>query len=155
MSALPEGQRAPDFTLAGSPENTLSLSDLKGKNVVLVFFPAAFSSVCSNELSLFHELREDFDALDAQVVAISVDGPWAQKAFAKSLNVDMPLLSDFHPHGAVAKTYGVLRDDGVAERALFVIDREGMIRYSYVSPIEENPGADKVLEVLEGLQKGG
>ena len=155
MSALPAGQKAPGFTLPGSPEEPLSLSDSRGKNVVLAFFPAAFSPVCGNELSLFQELKPDFEELNAVVVGISVDGPWAQKAFAKQLNLEMPVLSDFHPHGEVAQKYGVFRDDGVAERALFVIDAEGVIRYSYVSPITENPGADKVLEVLEGLRKGG
>jgi peroxiredoxin (alkyl hydroperoxide reductase subunit C) len=128
---------------------------MRGTNVVLAFFPAAFSGPCTDQLSLLQELKGEFEKLNAQVVGISVDGPWAQKAFARQLNLEMPLLSDFYPHGEVARTYGVFRDDGVSERALFVVDGKGVIRYSYVSPILENPGADKVLEVLEGLRKGG
>jgi peroxiredoxin len=155
MSALPEGQQAPDFTLAGSSEDPLSLSDLRGKNVVLLFFPAAFSGVCDSELGLFQELSPDFEELDAQVVGISVDGRHALREFAGKLNLKMPLLSDFYPHGEVARKYGVLGEDGMADRALFVIDGAGIIRYSYVSPRGENPGADKVLEVLEGLRAGG
>jgi len=156
MPALQVGEKAPDFELKDTQGNTVRLSDLlkEGKLVILAFYPAAFSPVCGDEMSLYQETQDEFERLGAQVVGISVDNWWSVAAFAKARGITFPLLSDFHPKGAVAAKYGVLRDDGVAERALFIIDPQGVIRYSYVSPILENPGADRVIEALEQVQKG-
>jgi peroxiredoxin len=129
------------------------LSDLlkDGKPVILAFYPAAFSPVCGDEMSLYQEVRDEFERLNAKIVGISVDNYWSVAAFAKAKGITFPLLSDFHPKGAVAQKYGVMRDDGIAERALFIIDPQGIIRYSYVSPILQNPGADRLLDELEKL----
>ena len=153
MAALPEGTKAPDFTLEGSTGTfTLSEELKKHRFVILSFFPLAFSPVCTDEMSLFQEVQQEFGRLGARTVGISVDSRYVQQEFARKTNVHFPLLADFHPKGAVAQQYGVMRDDGIAERALFVVDSEGMIRYSYVSELRVNPGADRLLERLEALQ---
>ena len=153
---LPAGVRAPDFTLLARPDETLRLSSLRGKPVVLVFYPADWSPVCGDQLALYNEILTEFDRFDAQLIGVSVDSAWCHGAYARQRKLEFPLLADFEPKGAVARQYGVYRDgDGVAERALFVIDEEGMIRWSYLSPIETNPGADGILEALESLTAAG
>jgi len=153
---LRPGTSAPDFALEGSPDGrTYRLADYRGRPVVLAFYPADWSPVCSDQLPIYSELMPEFRKLGAEVLGISVDGVWCHLAFAKHRNLRFPLLSDFEPKGEIARTYDVYRKgEGVSERALFVIDREGMIRWSYVSPIGVNPGADGILEALEGLQQG-
>jgi peroxiredoxin len=119
---------------------------------VLVFYPADWSPVCGDELTLFNELQPEFQRLGACVAGISVDGAWCHMAFARARKIKFPLLSDFHPKGEVARAYGVYRaQDGTAERALYVIDADGAVRWSYVSPIGVNPGADGVLRALESI----
>ena len=153
--ALEAGKQAPDFVLGTTPDQRVSLREFRGRNVVLAFYPADWSPVCSDQLPIYSELMPEFRKLGAEVLGISVDGVWCHLAFAKHRNLRFPLLSDFEPKGEVARTYDVYRKgEGVSERALFVIDREGMIRWSYVSPIGVNPGADGILEALEGLQPG-
>jgi peroxiredoxin len=150
---LPAGTPAPDFTLSCTADQRLSLSELRGKPVVLVFYPADFSPVCGDQLALYNELHADFHRLGAEIVGISVDGVWCHAAFREARHLHFTLLSDFEPKGAVAKQYGVYREhDGTTERALFVLDREGMIRWSYLSPVGVNPGADGILEALDALQ---
>jgi peroxiredoxin (alkyl hydroperoxide reductase subunit C) len=153
MAALPVGSKAPDFELEGSAGKT-KLSDLLKESdyVILAFFPAAFSPVCTSELNLYQEVKEEFSELGAEVVGISVDGRWVQQAFAKQNNLTFPVLADFHPRGVVAAQYGVMRNDGVAERALFIIDSDSVVRYSYVSEPTKNPGADRLLEALEKIK---
>jgi peroxiredoxin len=149
MNALPAGTAAPNFTLHSTPDQLVSLSDLRGRAVVLVFYPADWSPVCSDQLALYNELLPEFYEYDAQIVGISVDGIWSHLAFSKDRKFHTPLLSDFEPKGAVARLYGVFNEkSGEAERALFVIDPEGVIRWSYVSPVGINPGADGVLKAL-------
>jgi peroxiredoxin (alkyl hydroperoxide reductase subunit C) len=153
MAALQEGIKAPDFTLEGSAGTfTLSEALKKHRFVILSFFPLAFSPVCTDEMSLFQEVQDEFERLGAMTVGISVDSRYVQHEFAKKTNVRFPLLADFHPKGAVAEKYGVMRDDGIAERALFIVDSDGVIRYSYVSELRVNPGADRLIEKLEALQ---
>jgi len=108
--------------------------------------------VCTNELNLFQEVSGEFEKLSARVVGVSVDGKWVQQAFARQNNLEFPVLADFHPKGAVAENFGVMRSDGVSERALFIIDSGGVVRYSYVSEIGKNPGADRLLEALEKMK---
>ena len=149
---LHAGTRAPEFTLPAKPDEQLRLSSLRGKPVVLVFYPADWSPVCGDQLALYNEILSEFQKFDAQLIAVSVDGPWCHDAYASQRRLEFPLLADFEPKGAVARQYGVYRkQDGIAERALFVIDGDGVIRWSYLSPIEINPGADGILEALESL----
>ncbi len=152
MTNLNAGIRAPEFSLPTTPDQRVSLSDFRGRPVVLVFYPADWSPICSDQLSLYEELRSDFAEFEAQLLGISVDGVWSHLAFTKERRLRIPLLADFEPKGAVARQYGVYRQkDGESERALFVIDGEGFIRWSYVSPVGINPGADGILRALESI----
>lgn len=149
---LSPGSKAPDFTLKQSPDQTLGLADLKGRPAVLVFYPADWSPVCGDELALFNEVLPEFQRYDARIVGISVDGLWCHQAYAKARNLEFPLLADFEPKGAVSRKYGAYREqDGFSERALFVLDADGVIRWSYLSDVGKNPGADGVLSALEHL----
>ena len=151
-TALLAGTRAPDFTLRTTPDQEVSLSDFRGKRVVLAFYPADWSPVCGDELAVYNEVLPEIRKHNAEVVGISVDGVWCHIAYAKYNKLHLPLLSDFEPKGEVSRSYGVYRKkDGVSERALFLIDEQGTIRWSYVSPIGVNPGADGVFDALEEL----
>ena len=154
MAILPAGTPAPDFALAATPDQKVSLSDFRGRPVVLAFYPADWSPVCGDQMALYNEVLPAFREYDAEVVGISVDGAWCHLAFAHDRKLHFPLLADFEPKGHVARIYGAYRDgDGFCERALFVIDREGIIRWSYVSPVGVNPGVDGILDALEKLPK--
>ena len=149
---LPAGTPAPDFSLASGPDTELRLSDLRGHPVILVFYPADWSPVCGDELALFNELLPEFQRHEAELVGISVDGVWCHRAYSHARHLRFPLLSDFEPKGAVSRTYNAYRArDGFSDRALFVLDRDGIIRWSYLSPVDVNPGADGVLTALEAL----
>jgi peroxiredoxin len=149
---LPPGTEAPDFELPSTPDQKLSLSELRGRPVVLVFYPEDWSPVCSDQLALYQELLPEFERFVAQLVAISVDGIWCHLAFAKDRNLHFPLLADFEPKGEVSRLYGVYRNgDGTSERALYVIGADGIVHWSYVSPVGVNPGADGILRALESL----
>jgi peroxiredoxin len=152
---LAAGAPAPDFTLASTPDQTVSLREFKGRPVILAFYPADWSPVCSDQLALYNELLSEFQRFDAQLLGLSVDGIWSHLAFAKQRGFHFPLLADFEPKGAVARAYGVYHaDGGTCERALFVIDRAGIVSWSYVSPMGVNPGADGILRALDGLGTG-
>jgi peroxiredoxin len=149
---LVPGTRAPDFRLSIGPDRTTSLGDLRGRPAVLVFYPADWSPVCTDQLALYNELLDEFHRFDAQIAGISVDGIWCHRAFADERHLRFPLLADFEPKGHVARLFGVYRDkDGTSKRALFVLDPGGVVRWSYVSPIGVNPGADGILRALESL----
>jgi peroxiredoxin len=155
MTALKPGVKAPDFSLLTTPDQKVSLSDFLGQPVVLVFYPADWSPVCTDQLALYSELKPEFSEFQAQIIGISVDGIWSHLAFSKDRKLHFPLLADFEPKGDVARQYGVYREkDGAAERALFVIDTEGVIRWSYISPVGINPGADGIFKALESMAKG-
>lgn len=158
---LKAGEKAPDFTLsshagaAGVAEDKFTLSKLRGKNVILVFYPADWSSVCGDQLTLYNELLQTFEKQNAELFGISVDGVFCHQAFRENRGYKMTLLSDFEPKGEVSKKYGVYRNgEGFSERALFVIDEDGVIRWSYVSPIGVNPGANQILQSLKEIQAG-
>jgi len=154
MAALKAGIRAPEFSLPSTPDQKVSLSEFRGQPVVLVFYPADWSPVCTDQLGLYNELHQEFSEFNAEIIGISVDGVWSHNAFSKDRKLHLPLLADFEPKGAVARLYGVYDDkNGESERAIFVIDGQGTIRWSYVSPVGINPGADGILKALEGLQK--
>jgi peroxiredoxin len=149
---LAAGTVAPDFKLRVTADQWLSLSDLKGKPVVLAFYPSDWSPLCGDQMVLYNEVLPDIRELGAELLGISVDGVWSHQAFAKDRHLHFPLLSDFHPKGAVARSYGAYREEeGICERALFVIDKNGVIFWSYLSPIGVTPGADGILEALEDL----
>lgn len=153
---LGAGVRAPDFTLKSTPDQSVSLSDFRGRPVILAFYPADWSPVCGDQMSLYNEVLPIFHKHGAVLLGISVDGTWCHAAFAKDRALHFPLLADFEPKGAVAREYGVYRAaDGECERALFVIDANGVIRWSYLSPVGINPGADGILEALESLGTKG
>jgi peroxiredoxin len=151
-SILAAGIVAPNFTLRVTPDQMLTLSDLRGKPVILAFYPADWSPVCGDQVTLYNELLPEFHKHNAEILGVSVDGVWCHAAFARDRHLHFPLLADFEPKGAVAKKYGAYRDsEGVCERALFVLDRQGTIAWSYCSPIAVNPGADGILDALEQL----
>jgi peroxiredoxin len=155
MRPLAPGTPAPAFSLPSSPTKSAALSDYRGHAVVLVFYPADWSPVCGDQLALYTELQDEFARLDARVVGISVDGPWCHEAFVQARRYSVTLLADFEPKGAVARSYGAYaQTGGTAERALFVIDAAGIVRWSYLSPMGVNPGADGILAALESLQAG-
>ncbi|HUB27559.1 MAG TPA: redoxin domain-containing protein [Tepidisphaeraceae bacterium] len=152
-TALPPKTLAPAFALRSTPDQVVSLSDFQGQAVVLAFYPADWSPVCGDQMGLYNEILPEFQRLGAELIGISVDGPWCHAAFSRDRKLHFPLLADFEPKGAVARSYGVYREsDGTCERALFVIDANGMIHWSYVSPVGVNPGADGILSALEELQ---
>ncbi len=176
-SALGPGVQAPDFKLRSTqslrpgretgargaaapegkmqtlpPDQFISLSELRGRPVILAFYPADWSPVCGDEMVLFNELLPEFQRFNAALLGVSVDSFWCHSAFAKDRKLRFPLLSDFEPKGAVSHSYGAYRQqDGFSERALFVIDAQGTIRWSYLSPLDVNPGAEGILEALEAL----
>ncbi len=152
-TVLQAGAAAPDFKLRCTPDQWLSLSELRGQPVVLAFYPADWSPVCGDQMSLYNEILPEFQEYGAALLGISVDGAWCHAAFARDRKLHFPLLADFEPKGEVARLYGVYRQgDGVCERALFVIDPQGIIHWSYVSPMGVNPGAAGILAALEDLQ---
>lgn len=151
---LEPGALAPDFELQSTPSQTVRLSELRGRPVVLVFYPEDWSPVCSDQLALYQELLPEFRKHDAELIGISVDSVWSHLAFAKDRNLRFPLLSDFEPKGEVARLYRAYRaQDGTSERALYVIDGDGVVRWSFVSPVGINPGADGILSALENLDE--
>jgi peroxiredoxin len=152
---LAPGTVAPDFTLPSTPDQMVSLAEFRGRPVILAFYPEDWSPVCSDQLALYQELLPEFRRFDAELVGISVDGIWCHLAFAKDRNLHFPLLADFEPKGEVSRAYQAYRSaDGTSERALYVIDGDGIVRWSYVSPVGINPGADGILRALEELQGG-
>lgn len=151
-SPLSAGVSAPDFTLPSTPDQKVSLSDFRDRPVILAFYPADWSPVCGDQMALYNEIRGEFEHRGAELLGISVDGPWCHLAFARDRKIHFPLLADFEPKGGVAHRYGVYREgDGIAERALFVLDAGHRIAWSYVSPVGVNPGADGILDALDKL----
>src|ERR671930_121908 len=151
-SALVAGTRAPNFSLRTTPDQSVALGDFRGQPVILAFYPADWSPVCGDQMALYNEVLPEFQRFGAELLGISVDGVWCHIAFGHDRKLRFPLLADFEPKGEIARRYGVYRHhDGTSERALFVLDRDGIIRWSYVSPVGINPGADGILTALEGI----
>jgi peroxiredoxin len=149
---VPAGEPAPPFDLNSTPDQKVTLSDFLGRPVVLVFYPADWSPVCGDQIALYNEMAAEFDEYHAQLVGISVDGVWCHRAFSEARQIRFPLLADFEPKGNVSRRYGAYREtDGFSERALFVIDAQGIIRWSYLSPVGVNPGADGIFAALDEL----
>jgi peroxiredoxin len=151
-AALPAGTVAPDFKLNTTPDQRVGLSEFRGNPVILAFYPADWSPVCGDQMTIYNEVLSEFRRFKAELIGISVDGVWCHMAYAQNNKLHFPLMADFEPKGAIAQMYGVYNHSaGVCERALFVIDAEGVIRWSYVSPMGVNPGADGILTALEAL----
>jgi peroxiredoxin len=151
---LEPGTEAPAWHLKSTPDQTVKLSDFRGRNLIMAFYPADWSPVCTDQMALYNEILPEFKRFGAELVGISIDHAWCHIAFAQSRNLRFPLLADFHPKGEVAQQYGVYDDNiGMSERALFIVDGEGVIQWSYVSPIGVNPGADGILAALESMAR--
>jgi peroxiredoxin (alkyl hydroperoxide reductase subunit C) len=149
------GGKAPDFALKAVSGERVSLGQFRGKkNVVISFVPAAWTPVCSDQWPGYNIVKEMFDANDAILLGITVDNLPTLFSWTNQMGkLWFPVLSDFWPHGAVAKKYGVLRSDGVTERALFVIDKKGIIRYIDVHDINQRPSLEILMGELEKLKK--
>jgi len=144
------GSPAPDFTLRDQDGEDVSLADFKGRKVLLVFYPLDFSPVCSDQLSIYHEVKPELAEKGVEIIGISVDSPWAHKAFQEKLGIDTTLLADFEPKGAVAKAYGSYLDGlGFANRTLVLVDEDGNVAWAYESPSPgEFPGANLIFDAL-------
>ncbi len=150
---LQKGDMAPEFELFSTPDQKLKLSELKGKRVILAFYPADWSPVCSDQMALYNEMLKLFHKQNAELLGISVDSKWCHLAFAQNRNLHFPLLADFEAKGTVARQYGVYNEaEGESNRALFVIDENGVIAWSYLSPTGMNPGADGILDALDAMK---
>jgi peroxiredoxin len=149
---LAAGTKAPDFTLKVTPDQAITLSELRGQPVVIVFYPADFSPICSDEMALYNEVLPEFQKHNAQILGISVDNVWSHLEFGEQHNLHFPLLSDFHPKGEVSQAYQAYLDAiGESNRAVYVIDSDGVIAWSYSAPLGVNPGADGALRAVEEL----
>lgn len=152
MHILPPGREAPAFRLRVTPDQFLSLGELRGRRVVIAFYPADWSPVCGDQMTLYNQILPEFRDRGAELLGVSVDGVWCHRAFAGDRNLHFPLLADFEPKGEMARAYGAYREeDGVAERALFVIDEKGLIAWSFRSALAVNPGADGILDALDRM----
>jgi len=149
---LTNGDLAPDFELFATPDQKFALHELRGKNVILAFYPADWSPVCGDQMTLYNEMLKIFKKYNAELLGISVDSKWCHMAFMRDRKLHFSLLADFEPKGDTAKKYGAYDyKEGTCERALFVIDGEGIIRWSYLSPVAINPGADGIIEALRNI----
>jgi peroxiredoxin len=144
------GAQAPDFTLPDQDGNEISLGDFRGQTVVLAFYPADFSPVCTDQLSVYQEVLGEFEGRGAKLLGISVDGVFCHRAFRSHMNLDIPLLADFHPKGEVARAYGVWSEEhGLSGRALVMVGPDGAVEWSYLSPPLEVPGANLIFDALD------
>jgi peroxiredoxin len=144
------GEPAPDFTLRDQDGEEVSLADFKGRKVLLVFYPADFSPVCGDQFSIYQEVKPEIAEKGVELVGVSVDGPFAHKAFQEKLGIDTTLLSDFEPKGEVARAYGSYLDGvGTANRTLVLVDESGTVAWTYESPNPgEFPGANVIFDAL-------
>jgi peroxiredoxin len=145
------GERAPDFELPDQDGRPVSLADFRGRTVVLVFYPADFSPVCTDQLNVYQEVLPQLEEQGATLLGISVDGAFCHKAFQEHLGVTIPLLADFHPKGEIAKRYGVwVESHGVAARSLVMVGPKGEVVWSHRSPSPlEIPGANLIFDALD------
>jgi len=151
---LKKGDKAPEFELYTTPDQKLRLDELAGQKVILAFYPADWSPVCGDQMALYNETLKYFQKYNAQILGISVDSKWCHMAFAEARKLHFPLLADFEPKGAIARSYGVYDEkEGECQRALFVLDEHHTIQWSYLSPVGINPGADGILDALDEMAR--
>ncbi len=144
------GSLAPDFALRDQDGQMVSLGDFRGQTAVLVFYPADFSPVCTDQLNIYQEVLGELEERGARLLGISVDGAFCHKAFRDQQNLTIPLLADFHPKGEVARAYGVWSDEyGVSGRALIMVGPDGRVVWSHLSPPLEVPGANLIFDALD------
>jgi peroxiredoxin len=149
---LEKGTPAPEFELNSTPDQKLKLSDFRGTRLILAFYPADWSPVCSDQMALYNATLKYFHKYNAEILGISVDSKWCHLAFSQSRKLHFPLLADFEPKGEISSKYGIYNEsEGESHRALFVIDEKGIIQWSYLSPDGINPGADGILDALEEM----
>ncbi len=152
-SILNPGRKAPNFSLNSTPDQKVSLNDFRGQPVILAFYPADWSPVCTDQLSLYAMVMPEFKKFNAELLAISVDNIWSHLAFAKDRKLNFPVLSDFEPKGRISRMFGAYKEKiGESARALFVLDDQGVVRWSHLSPDGVNPGAEGILSALEQLK---
>jgi peroxiredoxin len=144
------GEPAPDFTLRDQDGEEVSLAGLRGGRVLLVFYPFDFSPLCSDQLSLYQEVKPEIEAKGVTVLGVSVDSPYAHRAFREQLGIDTTLLSDFEPKGEVSRAYGSYLDGpGMSNRTLVLIDADGQVEWAYESPSPgEFPGPNVIFDAL-------
>jgi peroxiredoxin len=152
MAVLEAGRPAPEFSLARFDGETFTQADLLGRTSVLVFYPFAFSPVCTDQLNVYEEVLDEFAERGATLYAISCDAVPAQQAFKEKLGVSIEQLSDFEPKGAACRAFGVLHPGGFPQRALVVVGPDGVIRWSYEAPSPGDlPGANLIFDGLEAV----
>jgi peroxiredoxin len=152
VAPVPVGTRAPDFTLPRTHATRIALHNLLGQPVVLAFYPLDWELLSRDQLVLYQKFASEFAWLGARLLGISIDSVYCHAAFAREAQLRFPLLADFQPRGRVARLYGVYRESqGMSARALFVLDRQGHIRFSRAYPDFLNPGVDDLLTTLEAL----
>ncbi len=149
MTVVQPGTPAPEFSLARGDGGTLTLDDIKGQTTVFVFYPFAFSPVCTDQLNLYEEVLDQFRDQGATLYGVSCDSTWSQTAFREKLGVTIEQLSDFEPKGAVCRAFGVLHEGGFPERALVIVDPDGIVKWSYQAPSPGDlPGANLIFDGL-------
>jgi peroxiredoxin len=154
VTVVAAGRQAPDFTLATHGGGSYTRADLEGRTTILVFYPFAFSPVCTDQLSVYNEVRDEFNARGTTLYGVSCDAVWSQHAFERWLGIDIEQLSDFEPKGATCRAFGVLHPGGFPHRALVLIDSDGVVRWSYEAPSPgELPGANLLFDALDGLER--
>jgi peroxiredoxin len=154
MAVVAAGQPAPDFTLARFERDPFTRADLEGSTTVLVFYPFAFSPVCTDQLSVYNELRDDFAERGATLYGVSCDAVWSQQAFKQQLGVEIEQLSDFEPKGATCRAFGVLHAGGFPQRALVLTGPDAVVRWSYEAPSPGDlPGANLLFDALDALER--
>ena len=150
MAVVAAGQPAPEFSLVRHDGGAFTRADLEGRRTVLVFYPFAFSPVCTDQLSVYHELLADFAERGATLYGVSCDATWSQEAFRAQLGVDIEQLSDFEPKGAACRAFGVLHPGGFPQRALVLIGPDGVVEWSYEAPSPGDlPGANLIFDALD------
>jgi peroxiredoxin (alkyl hydroperoxide reductase subunit C) len=151
MGVIAAGQPVPEFSLATYEGDAFTRADLEGRTTVLVFYPFAFSPICTEQLAVYEEVLEDFAERGATLYGVSCDSVWAQQAFREQLGVTIGQLSDFEPKGAVSEAFGVLHPGGFPQRALVVVGPDAVVRWSYEAPSPADlPGANLIFDALDG-----
>ena len=147
------GTKAPEFTLYNQDGQEVSLADFGGRKVMLVFYPADFSSVCTDQLSVYQEVLGEIEAKGVQLLGVSVDAAASHRAFREQLGLEFPLLADFHPKGEMSAAYGAyLENIGITNRSLVLIDEDGVVQWVYEAPsLNDSPGANLIFDAIEAV----